>query len=256
VSEKPPLRPAVRLVRDPGAAALLVADEIAELARDARRAGRPLVLGLATGRTPVAVYAELVRRARAGAQDLAGAIAFNLDEYCGLAPGDPRSFAAWMERALFAPLAWPRERRHIPDGSLPAAERERHCAEYEARIRAAGGLDLQLLGIGRNGHVGFNEPGSARDSRTRCVELHPDTRADAAREFGPGAAPREALTMGVATILEARRVRLLAFGAHKRAAVERALRGPPGDDCPASFLAAHPDARLYADAAALGAVQS
>ncbi|HTF91002.1 MAG TPA: glucosamine-6-phosphate deaminase [Planctomycetota bacterium] len=239
-------------VADPAAAAALVADEIAQLALAQRRGGSALVLGLATGRTTTAVYEALAERVLARSLELEGAIAFNLDEYCGLSASDPRSFAAWMRERFFDRVGWPGERTRIPSG-LAGEDCERHCADYEASIRAAGGLDLQLLGIGRNGHIGFNEPGSARDSRTRRVRLGPETIEDAARDFGSAeAVPRFAITIGVATILDARRVRLLAFGEKKRAALERALHGEISSDCPASFLREHADLRVYADAAALG----
>ncbi|MEO6711303.1 MAG: glucosamine-6-phosphate deaminase [Planctomycetota bacterium] len=240
-------------VADPAAAATLVADEIAQLAQEKRRGGSALVLGLATGRSTVAVYEALTERVLAGSLDLGAAIAFNLDEYCGLSAGDPRSFAAWMRERFFERVGWPRERTRIPSGLVGGADCEGHCAEYEDSIRAAGGLDLQLLGIGRNGHIGFNEPGSAQDSRTRRVRLAAETIEDAARDFGSAEdVPRSAITMGVATILDARRVRLLAFGENKRAALERALHGEISSDSPASFLREHPDLCIYADAAALG----
>ena len=244
--------PSLVLVDDPRHAARLVVDEIDELSRLLRGRNKSLVLGLATGRTPVAVYDEIVGRVEAGRLDLEGAIAFNLDEYCGLASGDSRSFAAWMRAKLFDRIRWPAARVHIPSGDIAPSERERHCAEYEAAIRAAGGIDLQLLGLGRNGHIGFNEPGSARESRTRCVRLARETLADAAADFGGVAVPQFALTMGIGTILEARRVRLLAFGEQKRPALRRALTPPADPQLPASFLLQHPDARFFVDAAALG----
>jgi glucosamine-6-phosphate deaminase len=248
-------RPGISVVpvADPREAARLVADEIEAVARERREAGSQLVLGLCTGRTPIAVYDELTRRIRSGALDVSTATAFNLDEYCGLDAGDPRSFAAWMREHFLAPAGWLPSRAWIPSGTVELALQVAHCEHYEASIRAAGGLDLQLLGIGRNGHIGFNEPGSARDSRTRRVRLSPETREDAAREFGSAdRVPEFALTMGVATILDARRVRLLAFGAKKRAALERALQGEVGPECPASFLREHADVRIYADEASLG----
>lgn len=233
-------------ISTPERAAARVAAEIAELARERARAGQRCVLGLATGRSPLGVYRELVRLARAHDLPLDTLVAFNLDEYEGLAPGDPRSFAAAMRRELFDPLGWPAQRTHIPRGDLPLAEVERHCADYEAAIRAAGGIDVQLLGIGRNGHIGFNEPGSAPDSRTRRVELAPETRADAAAAFGGlERVPTHALTMGVGTILEARRIRVLAFGASKSAVLRRLASEAPSAQLPASWLSCHPDLRLW-----------
>ncbi|HUR29579.1 MAG TPA: glucosamine-6-phosphate deaminase [Planctomycetota bacterium] len=240
-------------VEDAASAARLVADEIETLATEAKNAGRPLVLGLAAGRTPVAVYDELARRVAAGSLDLSDAIAFNLDEYCGLDARDPRSFRVWMRERFFDRVGWPASRTRIPAGASDSQSHVAQCAAYERAIEAAGGLDLQLLGLGRNGHIGFNEPGSERVSRTRLVRLAPATIEDAAADFGgKERVPKLALTMGVATILDARRVRLLAFGEPKRAALERALQGPTGSDCPASFLREHSDVRVYADAAALG----
>src|SRR5687768_15885190 len=144
------------LVADPAEAARLLADEIEALVRERRSAGRPAVLGLATGRTPVALYDELALRVARGRLDLSDAVAFNLDEYCGLAPGDPRSFAAWMRARLFERVGWPPARTRIPPAHVGPSERAARCEEFEAEIRAAGGIDLQVLGIGRNGHIGFN----------------------------------------------------------------------------------------------------
>jgi glucosamine-6-phosphate deaminase len=240
-------------VEDAASAARLVADELETLAAEARGVGRPLVLGLAAGRTQVAVYDELARRVAAGRLDLSDALAFSLDEYCGLGARDPRSFRSWMREHFFDRVGWDASRTRIPVSSGDTQNHVSRCAAYEQAIRAAGGLDLQLLGLGRNGHIGFNEPGSERSSRTRCVRLAPETIDAAAGVFGGNiGVPRLALTMGVATILDARRVRLLAFGEHKREALERALHAPIGSDCPASFLREHSDVKIYADAAALG----
>jgi glucosamine-6-phosphate deaminase len=235
---------------DPTDAGRLVAEEIAELMRErsARREG--VLLGLATGRTPVAIYAELVRLHRTEGLDFARVSTVNLDEYLGLPHGDPRSFRVWMERHLFAHVNLDNVNILFPAGSLAEGEIESHAHALERAIAERGGIDLQVLGIGRNGHIGFNEPGSPRSSRTRRVALHAWTREDAAREFGAlERVPREALTLGVATILEARRLRLLAFGPTKRDIVRRTLEGPISEDCPASFAREHADAKLYLDLA-------
>ena len=181
---------------------------------------------------------------------------FNLDEYRGLGRDHPRSFRRWMEGVLFEHVNLAPESTCIPDGDVEAGELARHCAALERRIAEAGGIDLQLLGLGRNGHIGFNEPGSPRDARTRLVELDALTRADAAADFGSlEAVPTRAVTLGVATILEARRIRVLAFGASKAEVVRRVLRSPVGPEVPATYLRDHPDARLLVDpAAAVGAV--
>lgn len=214
-----------------------LACEIAELVRC-----RPdAVLGLATGNTPTGLYRELVRMHREDGLDLGHVRTFNLDEYDVLPSNHPLSFRAWMTEHLFGPAGIPAENTHFPsDGSA--------CARFEASIREVGGIDLLLLGIGRNGHVAFNEPGSPRDSRTRRVALHPWTREDASRLFqGLEHVPSHAFTMGVATILDAKRLRMLAFGPGKRALVARTLSTVCDDAWPASHVHGHPDARLYVD---------
>ncbi|MFM7280207.1 MAG: glucosamine-6-phosphate deaminase [Planctomycetia bacterium] len=227
-----------------GAAALAVADELR-----ARLAGYPsLVLGLPTGNTPVPFYQELSRLHRAGLLSLAQATSFNLDEYLGLAPGDPRSFRAWMQTQLFSQVDLPANRTHLPDPVEPAAAPE-ESRRYEQLIREVGGIDWMLLGIGRNGHIGFNEPGSARTSRTRLVELEAKTIADAAKTFGGEQhVPRRAITMGIGTILEARAIRVMAFGSAKAEIVQRALTAEPTELVPASLLAGHADVRFLLDA--------
>ena len=234
--------PVIRVVEDRAEAERAVALEIAELV-----GARPeAVLGLATGTTPVGVYRDLRALVASGELDLSRAHTFNLDEYLGLERGDPRSFRARMDAELFdaARIA----RADLPDCACAPADEAREAARYERAIAAAGGIDLQILGIGRNGHVGFNEPGSARSTRTRAVELAPETRADAAAAFGGlERVPRRAITIGIATILDARRLRVLAFGAAKSAIVARALRGPIGPEVPASFLREHDDVVFWLD---------
>lgn len=225
-----------------------VAREMAELVRSHDAAGRRTVLGLATGQTPVGVYAELVRMHREEGLDFANVVTFNLDEYVGLGNGHPCSFRRFMDERFFDHVNVPKAAIHVPDGDLAAADVPAFCEAYEAAIVAAGGIDLQLLGIGRNGHVAFNEPGSDRAGRTRLVELAPGTRADAARFFAEhGATPRHAITMGLATVLEARRLRVLAFGGHKAEIVRRALTDPVGPDVPATFLRDHRDVTFWMD---------
>lgn len=217
----------------------------------AAAAARGAVFGLATGASPLGVYAELVRRHREEGLRFAGCTTFNLDEYWPLAAEHPQSFRQFMRRHLIGAIDLPAGRFHCPDGAAAEPRLPAACAAYEAAIAAAGGIDWQLLGIGRNGHIGFNEPGSPADSRTRRIDLSPETRADAAADFGSlDAVPRQAITMGVATILQARRIVLLAFGAKKREIVRRALEGPLGPDVPASFLRRHPDVTFVLDRAA------
>lgn len=238
---------------DRQSAARALAREIAALVR----AKPDCVLGLATGQTPVPLYDELARLCRDEGLSFARVRTFNLDEYLDLAPGDPRSFRAWMHAQLVARTDLRAENVHLPRvGATPEAEAQR----YAAALAAAGGIDLQVLGIGRNGHIGFNEPGAARDSKSRVVELAESTRADAAAKFGGlEHVPRRALTLGVSEILAARAIRVLAFGAGKAAIVARVLREEPGAEVPASFVRGHPDARLILDreaAAGLGAPQA
>jgi glucosamine-6-phosphate deaminase len=234
-------------VLSPAEAAREVALEISTLVREKPDA----VLGLATGNTPRGVYAELVRLHRDGDLDLSRVRSFCLDEYRGLGPSDSRSFHAFMWEHLWGHVNADPAHVHIPDGLVPLDELPEHCAAYDRVIEEAGGIDLQLLGIGRNGHIAFNEPGSRRDSRTRLVLLEESTRADAAAEWGGlERVPMHAITMGTATILEARRVRVMAFGEAKAEAVKRALHGPISSACPASFLREHADTRLYVDPAA------
>lgn len=210
---------------------------------------RPCVLGLATGDTTLPIYAGLVEAHRANGVSFRHATTFNLDEYAGLSRGHPASFARFMREALLSHVDIDPGRVHLLDGAAPdpTAEAER----YERAIRAAGGIDLQLLGIGANGHIGFNEPGSALNSRTRCVTLEPSTR-DANRHAFPGGerVPGQALTMGIGTILEAREIVLAATGAAKASAIACAVDGPVTPDCPASALQAHPAATIICDRAA------
>jgi len=205
------------------------------------------VLGLATGSTPVGLYRRLVELGHAGQLDLSHATAFNLDEYVGLPSTHPQSYAAFMREHLFERLSiahW-----HIPDGM--AQNIPQHCAEYEQAIRAAGGIDLQLLGLGSDGHIGFNEPGSSLGSRTRLKTLTAQTVTDNARYFpSPDEVPRHVMTMGVGTILEARHCLVLAFGEGKANAVAAMVEGPVTAMVPASVLQMHPICTLIVDEAA------
>ncbi|WP_118136962.1 glucosamine-6-phosphate deaminase [Oceanicella sp. SM1341] len=240
----PLLQAAIRVLPDAEA----VAGEAARLIGDHLAAEPAAVLGLATGRTPLGIYRRLAARHAAGGLSFARATSFNLDEYRGLGPDHPASFAAYMRRELFGRVDLPASRAHVPPGLGDAAEA---AARYEAQIAAAGGIGLQLLGIGRNGHIGFNEPGAPFDSRTREVVLDESTREANAPDFPPGTeVPARALTMGIGTILEARRILLVATGAAKAEALRRAFRAPPDTACPASALTAHPDLTLVCDRAA------
>ncbi|MFM7316695.1 MAG: glucosamine-6-phosphate deaminase [bacterium] len=200
------------------------------------------VLGLATGSTPIPVYQELVRKSMAGEVSLAGVSTYNLDEYYPIGPLNDQSYRWFMHLHLFRFLNLPANQAHVLDGTVPAFAAEEHARQFEVWIEQAGGLDLQLLGIGRNGHIGFNEPFEATLAEacslpTRLVELHPVTRADAAPAFGGlENVPTHALTVGTKAILAAKKVLILAFGPNKADAVAASLQGPPVSTVPASLL--------------------
>jgi glucosamine-6-phosphate deaminase len=234
-------------------AARHVALMIESLIRQNNSAGRPTVLGLPTGSTPVGLYRELIRLHKEAGLDFSRVITFNLDEYYPMRPDDPQSYRRWMQETFFNHVNIPPQNIHVPDGTIRPEEAEEYCTRYEQRIRRAGGIDLQILGIGRTGHIGFNEPGSTRHSRTRRVTLDPVTRRDAAGDFfGEENVPHQAITMGVGTILDARKIVLMAFGEHKAPIVQRAVEGPVSDAVAASFLQQHPDATFLLDQAAAG----
>jgi glucosamine-6-phosphate deaminase len=231
-----------------------VARDIAALIRS-RSAGRPAVLGLATGSTPLGLYAELVRMHREEGLSFANVVTFNLDEYYPIAPAHPRSYRHFMQAHLFDHVDIPAGNTHLPDATAPLSAVDAQCREFERQIQAAGGIDFQVLGIGRTGHIGFNEPGSARRSRTRMVTLDPVTRRDASGDFGGEEnTPRYALTMGVRTILEARRIVLMAWGQHKAEIVREAAEGPVTPQVTASFLQEHDQVHFVIDRAAAGAL--
>jgi glucosamine-6-phosphate deaminase len=214
---------------------------------------QPVTLGLATGATMTPLYARLVTATRAGLISFRAASSFNLDEYVGVAPQSPGSFRAYMQEHLFRHVDMPAERARIPDGM--AADVAAEAARYEAQIAAAGGIDLLLLGIGTNGHIGFNEPGSDFASRTREIRLDEATRTANAGSFPDRASvPRRAITMGVATILDAKRILLVATGPEKAAAVAAAIEGPVGTACPASALRLHGNVDVLCDEPAAAAL--
>jgi len=217
----------------------------------ARQVGRKpdSVLGLATGSTPCKLYQELARMHAADGLDFSSVTTFNLDEYIGLDPAHPASYHRFMEENFFAHVNIPRERIHIPDGvtqDVPA-----YCDAYEKAIRDAGGIDLQILGLGSDGHLGFNEPGSSLASRTRIKTLTERTRSDNARFFTGGQeVPHHVITMGLGTIMESRMCLLLAFGKAKAKAVAASVEGPVTASVPGSLLQFHPRAKVLLDAEA------
>ena len=241
----------VTVFDQPGDASRAVAREIVELVQTRAARGLKTVLGLATGSTPVGVYDELVRLHREEGVSLRTVVTFNLDEYWPMQPASLQSYHRFMREHLFDHVDIPAEAIHIPDGTLQRGDVEAFCVRYEELIREAGGIDLQLLGIGRTGHIGFNEPGSPQESRTRLITLDSVTRSDAASDFfGEWNVPRQAITMGVGSILDARRVVLLAFGEHKAPIVRNAVEDLPSSHVSASALQQHADARFVLDRSA------
>lgn len=232
----------VIIEKDPESASKRATEFIAKLIKR-----RPdAVLGLATGSTPLKIYDELVRRHEAGELDFSGITSFNLDEYVGLAPTDPCSYRYFMQKHLFDRINIPHANTFVPDGR--ALDFDNYCAQYEKTIRDKGGIDLQLLGIGRDGHIAFNEPGSSLGSRTRLKTLTSETIRDNARFFdGIDNVPRLAITMGVGTILETRKCLLVAFGENKAHAISQAVEGPVTAQVTASALQLHPDVTVVLD---------
>lgn len=233
------------------AIAATIAGRIAEILRAHNAEGKPTVLGLATGSTPIGIYRELIRMHRDEGLDFSRVVTFNLDEYYPMDPESIHSFHRWMRENFFDRVNVDLANTHIPRGDIPREEVEAHSAAYEEAIREAGGIDYQILGIGRTGHIGFNEPGSGLDSRTRLVALDTITRRDASADFfGEDNVPYESITMGVATIMEAREIALIATGEHKAPIVARSVEGEIDHDITASYLQRHPNTTFYLDPAA------
>ena len=198
------------------------------------------VLGLATGSTPIGVYSQLVDWHIRGDLDFGEVYTFNLDEYCGLSRSDPQSYHYFMNEHLFSKVNADKTRVHIPDGR--AGDIDEECARYDALIASCGGIDLQLLGLGGNGHIGFNEPDSAFAKGTHCVELDESTIDANARFFErPEDVPRKAITMGIQSIMRAKKILLIANGEKKKDIFAQALYGPITPAVPASVLQLHPD---------------
>ncbi len=240
-----------RIFADSRTASRTVAHRIAELIRQKQAAGERCVLGLATGSSPVTVYAELVRLHREEGLSFRNVVTFNLDEYYPMQPDALQSYVRFMREHLFDHIDIPSDQIHIPDGTVPREKVADYCRWYEDEIRKAGGIDLQLLGIGRTGHIGFNEPGSGRDTRTRLITLDHITIVDAASDFfGEENVPRKAITMGVGTILEAREIVLMAWGEGKAPIIREAVEGPISDHVPATYLQEHPNTTVVLDLAA------
>lgn len=240
-----------RIYRHAADASRSVAQQIAALIQSREAEGRKCVLGLATGSTPTGVYDELIRMHREEGLSFQNVVTFNLDEYYPMQPEELQSYVRFMREYLFDHVDIRPENTHVPNGALDEAEVSDYCRRYEAMIDEAGGVDLQLLGIGRTGHIGFNEPGSGKNSRTRMITLDRVTRRDAASDFfGEENVPRRAITMGVGTILDARQVVLMAWGEGKARIVAQAVEGDISTSVAASFLQEHPNAQIVIDQAA------
>ena len=241
-----------RIFRDPKEASNSVAKEIADLIKEKAAKGELVVLGLATGSSPKTVYAELIRMHKEEGLSFANVVSFNLDEYYPMQPDDIQSYWRFMREQLFDHVDMKPENIHVPDGTLSPQKIESYCKEYEEKIEALGGLDFQLLGIGGNGHIGFNEPGSLINSRTRLMMLDHSTRAAAIGDFGGELTkvPKKAITLGVNQILQAKRIVLLGWGERKAPKIAEAVEGAVTANNPASYLQTHQNVLFVVDGAA------
>ncbi len=225
-----------------------VAQEIADLIRSKQKEGKNCILGLATGSSPKTVYAQLIKMHREEGLSFKNVVSFNLDEYYPMQPDSIHSYVRFMREQLFDHVDMPKENYFIPDGTVPPAMINDFAQRYDNKINAMGGIDFQLLGIGGNGHIGFNEPGSLINSRTRLMTLDHSTRAATAMEFGGlHNVPKKAITMGVSTIMNAKRVVLLAWGERKATMIRSSVEGPVTELVPASYLQAHPNVAFFVD---------
>jgi glucosamine-6-phosphate deaminase len=225
-----------------------VAKEIADLIRQNNQAGKPSILGLATGSSPKKVYQELIRIHREEGLSFKNVITFNLDEYHPMEPDSIQSYVRFMKEQLFDHIDIPVTNYHLPDGTLPLEKIPEFCRDYEAKIDRLGGFDYYLLGIGRNGHIGFNEPGSTINSKTRLMTLDIATKIDASPDFGGlQKVPKKAITLGIDSIMKSKKIVLLAWGEHKADSVAKAVEGTVTSDIPASYLQLHPNASFILD---------
>ncbi len=232
-------------------ASLVVAREIADLIQSKQAKNKPCVLGLATGSSPIKVYEELVRMHKEEGLSFSNVITFNLDEYYPMSKESHQSYFYFMHQHLFNHIDIDPENVNIPDGTIPFDELTQYCIDYEMKIKNAGGLDFQLLGIGRTGHVGFNEPGSHINSGTRIITLDHITRVDASFDFnGIDFVPKRAVTMGVSTILRSKRIVLMAWGQNKAGIIKRTIQGDISSEVPATFLQNHNNATFVLDQSA------
>ena len=232
-------------------ASVMVAQEIAQLIRTKQEEKKPCVLGLATGSSPIKVYEELVRMHKDEGLSFSNVITFNLDEYYPMTKENNQSYHYFMHQHLFNHIDINPENIHIPDGTVAIENLNQYCIDYEMKIKNAGGLDFQLLGIGRTGHVGFNEPGSHINSGTRIITLDHITRVDASSDFnGIDNVPKRAITMGVSTILRSKRIVLMAWGQNKADIIKRTIQGDISSEIPATFLQNHTNTTFVLDQSA------
>jgi glucosamine-6-phosphate deaminase len=237
-----------QIFADSEKASKAVALEIAALIRQKAKENKPAVLGLATGSSPKKVYQELIRMHKEEGLSFKNVVTFNLDEYHPMEPDSVQSYVRFMKEQLFDQIDIPVTNYHLPDGTLPIEKIPEFCKDYEDKIEKLGGLDFHLLGIGRNGHIGFNEPGSLINSKTRLMTLDINTKIDAAVDFGGLAkVPKKAITLGIDKIMQAKRIVLLAWGEHKAESVARAVEGQVTSDIPASYLQQHTNATFILD---------
>jgi len=234
-------------------ASIHVAHSIALAIRQKQQESENIVLGLATGSTPIMVYNELVRMHKEEGLSFHNVITFNLDEYYPMPPDARQSYVYFMNEYLFNHINIPKENIHIPDGTLSMDEIGNYCEQYEKLMDFHGGIDIQLLGIGRTGHIGFNEPGSWESSLTRLVRLDPVTRRDALKDFVKEEnVPHRAVTMGIASILKAKTIYLMAWGQHKASVVQKAVEGVITSSIPSTFLQQHKNVKVVVDTEAAG----
>lgn len=238
----------LQLFADAEQASIYVAQQIAALIRKRQKQGRTAVLGLATGKTPKIVYQELVRLHQNEGLSFANVISFNLDEYYPIYPEDKQSYTYFMQQYLFKHIDIKAYNIYIPHTDCSADRIPQYCKAYEHKIAGYGGIDIQLLGIGRNGHIGFNEPGTSFHATTRLVNLHPLTREDAQTDFGTITnVPHQAISIGIHTIVQAKKILLLALGENKSEIINQAIRGEITIQVPASILQSLPQVEYVLD---------
>ena len=245
----------IKIWDDPKQASKHIADSISLAIRQKQQEGEKIVLGLATGSSPIQVYSELVRMHKEEGLSFKNVITFNLDEYYPMHPDAQQSYVRFMNEYLFDHIDIPKENINIPDGTIEMDKISEYCEAYDKKIERLGGIDIQLLGIGRTGHIGFNEPGSWETSPTRLVRLDAITRRDAIKDFQfEEKVPYRAITMGIKTILNAKSIFMMVWGSHKAEILKNAVEGSVSADVPATFLQKHPNTKVYVDQSAVSAL--